>query len=62
MSYFNDEQMDHMRSLARMAEEGKVCPCGWFTKDECAQRCNSSYGSPEKEAANRALRAKQVQS
>ncbi len=47
MSYFNDEQLDHMRALGRAAKDGKVCPCGWFTKDECAQRCNSPYRSPE---------------
>lgn len=58
MSYFNEEQLDYMRDLAAMAKEGKVCPCGWFTKDECSRRCNSPYGSPEKEAEARAARAK----
>ena len=51
---FNEEQRDHMRSLAALAREGKVCPCGWFTKEECARRCNSVNGSPEAEAKHRA--------
>lgn len=57
MSYFNDEQNDHMRDLAKMAQEGKACPCGWYSKDECASRCQSVYGSPEREAEARAKRS-----
>ena len=57
MSYFNEEQLDHMRDLAQMAKEGKVCPCGWFTKEDCARRCNSVYRSPEAEIEARAKRA-----
>lgn len=49
MSYFNEEQLEHMRELAALAREGKVCPCGWFTKEECHSRCQSGYGSPEKQ-------------
>lgn len=60
MSYFNDEQLGYMRDLAALAKEGRVCPCGWFTKDDCARRCNSTYGSPEKEQAARDARAKAV--
>jgi len=56
MSYFNDEQLDHMRDLARLAKEGKVCPCGWYMKEECAQHCNSVYRSPEGEIEARAKR------
>lgn len=58
MGMFNEEQMDHMRDLAHMAKEGKVCPCGWFSKADCSRRCNSAYGSPEAEAAARAKSAK----
>lgn len=58
MSLFNEEQLDHMRSLGKLAKEGKVCPCGWFTKEECARRCNSVYRSPEAEIAHRAALAK----
>ncbi len=59
MSYFNDEQMDHMRSLSKLAAEGKVCPCGWYTKDECAKRCQSTCGSAEAQSAHNAeLKAK----
>lgn len=55
MSYFNEEQLDHMRDLQRLGAEGKICPCGWYTKDECARKCQSPYGSPE---AHRAALAK----
>lgn len=58
MSYFNEEQLDHMRSLSKMAAEGKVCPCGWYTKDECIKRCQSPHGSGAAHSEHIAERAK----
>lgn len=41
MSYFNAEQQDYMRDLAKIPMEEK-CYCGWYRVDEC-QRCKKSH-------------------
>jgi hypothetical protein len=54
MSYFNEDQLDHMKDLAEASKKGLTCPCGWFLKTDCERRCNSPHGSPEKHAAGEA--------
>ena len=57
--YFNDDQMDYIKDLGEYAKQGKLCHCGWFTKDDCARRCNGAGGSPEtQERVNAEYRAK----
>jgi hypothetical protein len=37
MSYFNDEQRDHMRYLETVPP-ANLCWCGWFLRGECATK------------------------
>lgn len=50
MSLFNEEQMDHMRDLAKAAKKGLICPCGRFSKEDCARRCQWPGGVEHAEA------------
>ena len=34
MSYFNSEQVDHMRSLSKISPD-KLCYCGWYELGDC---------------------------
>lgn len=36
---FNSEQQEHMRDLAQLAEQGKLCACGWESKRNCEAYC-----------------------
>ncbi len=51
MSYFNEEQDDHMRYLASLPAEAK-CACGWYVRGECYGSCygDEAKGGAEKHA------------
>jgi hypothetical protein len=38
MSMFNEDQLDHMRSLAAIPPQEK-CYCGWYRLGECPNGC-----------------------
>jgi hypothetical protein len=41
MSYFNEDQEDHMRSLASVPREDR-CPSGWHVRPESGRRSAES--------------------
>ena len=49
MSYFNDEQRDHMRSLEEIPPAER-CWCGWYRLGQC-RNCPASATCADKLAA-----------
>lgn len=50
MSYFNSDQEDYMRSLARIDPKEK-CWCGWYRLGECPNGCPVDKTCADKLAA-----------
>jgi hypothetical protein len=48
-SYFNEEQQDYMKSLAKLGPEN-LCYCGWYPKGKCS---TPSPCPPDKSAADK---------
>lgn len=49
MSYFNEDQLDYMRSMAEI-EPSKRCWCGWYRLGECP---NCKTYAPNKTCADK---------
>lgn len=43
MSYFNEDQEDHLRYLASLSKEEK-CDCGWARRGDCLGACWGDEG------------------
>ncbi|KKL09372.1 hypothetical protein LCGC14_2566540, partial [marine sediment metagenome] len=55
--YFNDEQIDHMQSLALIPMH-ELCVCGWYRREECEggymeEHCNHRARVAERQARER---------
>ena len=40
MSWMNEDQQAYVKSLNER-KRAELCPCGWYTEKECAQRCST---------------------
>jgi len=58
MSYFNDEQLGHLRFLDSLKPEEK-CDCGWSKRGECFGQC---WGDESKGGAKPRLTGDSLQS
>jgi len=56
MSYFNEDQEDYMRSLAKIPPE-KKCYCGWYPLGECGNpRCQNGKSNADRITEEAALK------